>query len=163
MSRHEVNFGRLALLLLPTFWRRPLLAALARAATRPAGDLHARFTGFRREVDRRLSRDGQACYLRAALNDRFDPVERRIRLSEPGVVAPAVFLHERGEERSLLLAGRGGDAVTVVNRRGFGGINGVDFWVNVPLELAGETARIRAVAATYKLASKRFSINYISS
>ena len=37
---YDVNFKRLALLLLPTFRRRPLLAALAYAAVSPLQWLH---------------------------------------------------------------------------------------------------------------------------
>ena len=55
---YDVNFKRLALLLLPTFRRRPLLAALAYAAVSPLQWLHTQFvlwntmpsTGFRKTV-----------------------------------------------------------------------------------------------------------------
>ena len=39
---YDVNFKRLALLLLPTFWRRPLFAAMAYAAVSPLQYLHTR-------------------------------------------------------------------------------------------------------------------------
>lgn len=74
MSKYEVNIKRFALLLLPTFWRKPLLATLAYAMVSPLGYLHTRFVLFRRDTVYRLTHNGQVCYLRAVLNDQFDPI-----------------------------------------------------------------------------------------
>ena len=51
----------------------------------------------------------------------------------------------------------------IIHREGFSGTSGYDFWVNVPDELrtAGIETRMRAIINTYKLASKRYTINYI--
>ena len=51
----------------------------------------------------------------------------------------------------------------ILNRRGYGGVNGYDFWVNLPVALYGKVdlAQVTGVVNTYKLASKRFSINFI--
>lgn len=73
MSKYEVNIKRFALLLLPTFWRKPLLATLAYAMVSPLGYLHTRFVLFRRDTVYRLTHNGQVCYLRAVLNDQFRP------------------------------------------------------------------------------------------
>ena len=42
-------------------------------------------------------------------------------------------------------------------------VSGYDFWVNIPLALYDklDITQVRAVVDAYKLASKRFSINYI--
>lgn len=160
---YDVNFKRLALLLLPTFWRQPLLGAIAYAIVSPVSYLHARFTRFRQESNYRLGHNGQVCYLRAVLNDQFDPGERRITLSEEPGRAGGWIVHERGGERSTLLPRRERGEAILANRRGFGGVNAVDFWVNIPLAIRDkvDAARLRAIVNTYKLASKRFSINYI--
>ncbi len=163
MSKYDVNFKRLALLLLPTFWRRPLLASLVFAVVSPLGFLHTRFMQFRETVDRRLSYSGQVCRLRAALNDLLDPVERRVTITDNEDDREPALLWTRSEERSEFLPMRSSGEAFMVNRRGFGGVNAIDFWVNVPATLTGaDIDRLRAVVNTYKLASKRFSINYIS-
>ena len=87
MSKYEVNIKRLALLLLPTFWRRPILATLAYAMVSPLGYLHTRFVLFRRDTVYRLTHNGQVCYLRAVLNDTFDPIERRITVTEEAALS----------------------------------------------------------------------------
>lgn len=164
MSKYEVNFKRFALLLLPTFWRRPILATIAYAMVSPLSYLHTRFVLFRRDSVYRLTHNGQVCYLRAVLNDQFDPIERRITITEDAAGGGDLLLYRREEDRGHLLPGRATGRATIVNRRGFGGINGYDFWVNIPAALyeTVDVARLKAIVGTYKLASKRFSINYLA-
>lgn len=161
MSKYEVNFKRFALLLLPTFWRKPILATIAYAIVSPLGYLHTRFILFRRESNYRLTHNGQVCYLRAAINDTFDPIERRITVTEEAESVGILIIHEREEEKPQLLPCRTGKAI-IINRRGFGGTNTTDFWVNIPFALyeTVDITRLKAIVGSYKLASKRFSINY---
>lgn len=163
MSKYEVNFKRFALLMLPTFWRRPILATIAYAMVSPLSYLHTRFVLFRRETIYRLTHNGQVCHLRAVLNDQFDPIERRITVTETPGSMGILMLYEREEEKEHLLPYRDAGKAVIVNRRGFGGINAFDFWVNIPAALyeTVDVARLKAIVGTYKLASKRFSINYI--
>lgn len=162
MSKYDVNFKRLALLLLPTFWRKPLIAAVTYAAVLPLNYLHTRFVLFQRSTDYRITHNGQVCRLRAVLNDQFDPVERRIDITEDVESIGPLILRERSEERAVLVSMReSGDGI-IVSRRGFEGANAYDFWVNIPLSLSDkvDTVRLRAIVDQYKLASKRFSILY---
>lgn len=164
MSKYDVNFKRLALLLLPQGLRKPVLAALTYAAVSPLNYLHTKFVLFQRETDYRLTHSGQVCYLRAVLNDQFDPVERRITITEDIRDAAPLMLWHRSEDKAMLLPARETRQALIANRRGFGGVNAFDFWVNIPVSLleAVDVARLKAIVNTYKLASKRFSINYIN-
>lgn len=163
MSKYEVNFKRLALLMLPTFWRKPIVGAITYAMVSPLCYLHTWFILFRRESIYRLTHNGQVCYLRAVLNDQFDPIERRITVTDAANSMGILMLHNREEDKAILLPVRETGRAIIVNRRGFDGINGFDFWINIPLVLLEtlEVARLKAIAGSYKLASKRFSINYI--
>lgn len=102
MDKYDVNFKRLALLLLPTFWRRPLFAAMAYAAVSPLQYLHTRFILWKRESDYRLEHNGQVCYLRALLNDKFDPIDRRITITETVENVGFITLHKREEDAEVL-------------------------------------------------------------
>ena len=152
MSKYDVKFKRLALLLLPTFLRRPLIAAVAYASVIPVQYLYVRFIRWKQDTDYRLNNNGQVCYLRAVLNDISDTVDN----------IGFITVHHRDENLEKLLPRRESGRVLIVNRRGFSGVSAYDFWVNVPLALYGEvdTDRIRAVVNQYKLASKRFSITF---
>ncbi|MCR2030821.1 hypothetical protein [Alistipes timonensis] len=160
---YDVNFKRLALLLLPTFRRRPLLAALVYAAVSPLQYLHMRFMRWRRDTDYRLLHNGQVCYLRGLLNDLFDPIDRRITVSEEVSNIGNIVLHKREVQRAVRFPARGSGRMVVLNRRGYGGVNSYDFWVNIPIALLNEidADRVRAVVDAYKLASKRYQINFV--
>ena len=161
MSKYDINLKRLALLLLPTFLRRPLMASLTYAAVTPLNCIHARFQQFREETAGRLNRNGQVCHLRAVLNDMFDPGMRRITLTDTLQSAGILFVCPRDENRAILVPRRDSGTVVPVDRRGFGGASGYDFVVNIPSALRGlDESRFRAVVNTYKLASKRFVISY---
>lgn len=163
MSKYDVNIKRLGLLLLPTFWRKPILATFVYATVTPLSYIYTQFTLFRRESDYRLTHNGQVCYLRAVLNDQFDPIERRITITDKAINAGAMFLYKREIERPQLIPGRETGRARVINRRGSSGTDAFDFWVNLPSNLfySIDVARLRAIVSAYKLASKRFSINYI--
>ena len=74
-----------------------------------------------------------------------------------------ITLHKREEDAEVLVPRRGSGRILLLNRRGYGGVSGYDFWVNIPLALYDklDITQVRAVVDAYKLASKRFSINYI--
>ncbi|MCM1302100.1 MAG: hypothetical protein NC250_01200 [Alistipes senegalensis] len=161
MRKYDINFKQLALLLLPTFLRRPMMASLTYAVITPLNCIHAKFLRFRNDAAYRLNHNGQVCYLRAALNDTFDPELRRITVTDTAQNVGVMLVFRRDEDRPILVPLRGSDTVLPVNRRGFGGVSGYDFVVNIPLALRGiDEARLTAVADTYKLASKRFAISY---
>lgn len=163
MSKYDVNIKRFVLQLLPTFLRRPLLAAFAYAAVTPLNRLQMRFSMFREDANYRLTHNGQVCYLRAALNDMFDPIERRIGISEAPDGSNSAVVYKREENRGPLLPMRGQPGGIRINRRGYGGASGYDFWINIPYALRGEVSpdRLKALVNAYKLASKQFEINYV--
>ncbi len=162
MDKYDVNFKRLALLLLPTFWRRPLFAAMAYAAVSPLQYLHTRFILWKRErLPPRTQRPG---VLPAGA------AERQVRSHRP-----EDHNHRNGRKRGLHHP-----AQTRGGRRGAGPAPriGPDPDSQPPrlrrgerLRLLGEyplalydkldITQVRAVVDAYKLASKRFSINYI--
>ena len=162
-SVYDVKIKRLALLLLPTALRKPLVAAFMQSAVQGCNVLHGEFMRWRDKQNYRLWHNGQVCHLRAVLNDTFDQAERRITVDDEdsdGVRGACLFT--RDMDRHILLPVRSGGKAFIINRRGYGGVSGFDFWVSVPYALMGkiDRARLAAVVSTYKLASKRWTINY---
>ena len=163
MSKYEVNFKRLALLLLPTFLRRPLIGGIIYAAVSQHNYIHARFMLYRNEIGCILIRNGQVCHLRAILNDVFDSVERRITITDSVENSSALIISRRDKQRSILISMRGATPSVTVNRRELGGSSGFDFWINIPLTLQKEidTKRLIAIVNNHKLVSTRYQINYM--
>ena len=166
-SRDEtfnVNIKRLALLVLPTWLRRPLVGALIYAGVTPLGRLTQELRKYRNTTHYRLRHNGQVCKLRGVLNDEFDPALRRITVEDrdSATMIEAAIIYRREVARWVMVPCRGFGAA-IIHREGFSGTSGYDFWVNVPDELrtAGIETRMRAIINTYKLASKRYTINYI--
>lgn len=162
MGYYDINFRRLALLLLPIAWRKPRLAAFAQSCVLGVVALHKDFSVWRAAQDCRLHHNGQVCHLRGLLNDTFDSKLRRIRIIDGQYDEErGMRLFRRGHERSLLLPHHPRPAL-IINRRGYGGARGYDFWVQLPLALRGiiNEAALTALVDNYKLASKRWMLNY---
>lgn len=158
---YNVNFKELILLLLPTFLRKPVMVAFTQTAAEPVIAVKFTFDDFRNDVNYRLYHNGQVCYLRAVLNDYFDPVLRRITITDAANDMNLSAVYLRSESRFLMMPQRQSGGAIILNRRGFSGTTGYDFTVNVPSELADQNDRITAITNAYKLVSKRYSINYI--
>lgn len=158
-----INFKRFALQLLPTFWRRPLIASLLYAGVSVLSNLHSRFIEFRSEKNYRLTHNGQVCYLRAVLNDTFDQTLRRITITETVEERKANQVYMRECDRPVFAHPRTSGRAWIINRRGYDGIAGYDFWINLPFTLQKEIdiKRLTAIVNNYKLASKRYAINYV--
>lgn len=161
MSKYNINFKRFALLMLPTPLRKPLLAGFSYAAASALNSLNVRFKSFRDESTYRLTHNGQVCHLRAVLNDYYDFSRRRITITEEKTDADDGLIYMRGINENNPAVVRERNESSTVERRGYGGVSGYDFEVNIPSELADsiDENRLKAVINTYKLASKRYDIN----
>ncbi|MCC8154675.1 MAG: hypothetical protein LIP01_10995, partial [Tannerellaceae bacterium] len=86
MSKYDIQIRKLVFILLPTFLRKPILVGLPYSIVTPVCEMYTRFLRFREDSNYRMTYNGQICYLKAVLNDHFDPVQRRINISdEPGI------------------------------------------------------------------------------
>lgn len=162
MGKYDIDMKRLAVLLLPTALRQPRLTALAQVLVVPLSGLHRRLTDYHDAKDYRLRHNGQVCHLRAVLNDRFDSALRRIRITEEERTDTALRLYLRETGRFTRIKPRGDAGQVILYRRGFGGVGGLDFWVQLPTALQGTVseAELCAVVNLYRLASKRYGITY---
>lgn len=162
MSKYNINFKKLAMLMLPPDLRKPLMAAIVQALASSDSAIHTSFMHHREDINYFLNHNGQVCYLRAVLNDLFDPAQRRIIIKNIPQEEDGLVIYRREVEDDLLFPLRESDDAVIFERRGYGDIGGYDFLVTVPAALEGiiDEARLSAVINTYKLVSKRFLINY---
>lgn len=158
---YDLNYKKLALLLLPVKLRRARLATFLYTCILPVQRLARTFGTFRDGTDYRLTHNGQVCHLRAVLNDQFDLQERRIYIGEVDELPPNT-LYLRRMARFLHTRPRAAGQPLMVNRRGYDRSNLYDFAVVLPAALHGtvDESRLRAVVNLYKLASKRFLTVY---
>jgi hypothetical protein len=103
-----------------------------------------------------LNHNGQVCYLRGMLNDVFDPILRRITISDSFRYNYVIFYPE-ADDKSILFE------TVLFARSEFIGTESAEFNVNVPAALnitQDEELRMKSLLNYYKLISKRYAIIY---
>lgn len=161
MSKYDINYGKLATLLMPMCLRGGKLQAIASVLMSPLANVKNELIAFRDEKHYRMTHNAQTCYLRAVINDKFDPDERGIYITEDGDDKNGIILHERNKRLFTRIKKRE-DGVTQLFRRGYGGVGNVNFWINIPARLKDtiNSDAVHAVVNIYKLASMRYGITY---
>ncbi|MCO5230133.1 MAG: hypothetical protein M9958_03155 [Chitinophagales bacterium] len=147
----DINIERLTVLLLPIQWRQVKMMAWLKALTRPIHSLYGRFITERSDDIYTLEHNSQVCYLRAALNDRFDNEQRRIEIID-GYRFGRWYIYSRGLNKPQYLG------VKYIRQRTDYEDTRVDFIVLVPIELMFKNIEIKALVDIYRLASKRYTI-----
>ena len=98
-----------------------------------------------------LAHNGQVCYLRKALNDRFDIAQRRIKIID-GNKYKREYIYTDGEQKPRFLG------TMYLRDDADYSDTGVDFIVLIPAGLNYNDYEMRALIDFYKLASKRYKI-----
>lgn len=77
MSRYDIDFRRLTIMMLPFALRQPRMMAFVYQLTAPVRSVYARFMAFRTEKEYRMAHNGQVCLLEKVLNEKlcgsYDP------------------------------------------------------------------------------------------
>ena len=122
-------------MLTPIRMRKATLMSFLYVAVAPVMTLARKFDQYRQDTDYRLAPNGQTCYLRAMLNDYFDPQQRRITIEEVPELAGST-LYMRHTERFLFPR-------MMLVRRGYGGAHGFDFLGTVFAAVGGRNDEAR--------------------
>jgi len=177
----NIDYKRLVVMLLPPFMRLPLLFGIIKAIIRPVITAYDTFMTNRSQNIYRVTRTGQVCHLRGMLNDAFDSALRRIYIAD-GQAGGWVFLYQQAlfnvvdnkhplivtQSDAVIVDALGNTTVifneglTLIPKQGSIGASGIDFLVMVPFALRGavDENRIKSQVNYYKLASKRYEIQY---
>lgn len=95
---YNLDINKLTTLLTPTFLRKQKFLAWLRVLHFPLIKVVDDFNFNRNENLYNLAHNGQVCYLRGALNDRFDPSQRRIRITD-GNRYKREYIYTDGEQK----------------------------------------------------------------
>ena len=98
-----------------------------------------------------LAHNGQVCYLRKVLNDRFDIAQRRIKIID-GNQYKREYIYTDGEKKPRFLG-----TIYLHDDADYSD-TGVDFVVLIPAGLNYNDYEMIALIDFYKLASKRYKI-----
>ncbi|WP_285470311.1 hypothetical protein [Weeksella virosa] len=147
---YNVNFNRLVILLLPTFWRKPRMTAFLQIAITPLIKIHDQFKRDRLADHYKIDHSWQKCYLQKVLNDQFDVSERRIRIVE-GDLYDRKYIYTHGENKPLYLG------VVYIRPSTDYADRGFDFTVDMG-GVSADVYDIEALVRFYKLEGTRFNI-----
>lgn len=149
---YKVDFDKLVLLLLPTFLRKPVLFGYLKALVSPIDGLHYRWSKMRDENLKKLSYNCQRCYFRAALNDKFDPIMRRITFDET-LNLDQDYIYTSAENLDVYLG-----TMWLEQDFNYSGST-VDYLVLVPRDIMNtKLNEIVALIEFYNLAGKQYQI-----
>lgn len=155
MKVFNIDYDRLLLLLLPTFLRKLGIVSLLQSATVALKSTYGNFSNNQISNLYKLVHNGQVCYLKKVLNDTFDPDLRRIKIID-GNKYTRQFIFSGAEQFPSYLG------TMHLKQYSDYADTGVDFRVTFPAgyPLAPSIYQISATIEYYKLASKRYKIQY---
>ena len=150
---YKIDFYKLVFNFLMVGLRKPIEVGFYYSFVNPLVSLHQTWKTYRFANLYKLEHTGQVCYLRGALNDSFDPSQRRIYIDGTGGDALKTYIYTPGEEQTKYLG-----KIWLRNSLEFAD-TGADFLVYVPQAIVAlQNFELRALIDFYKIASKRYLI-----
>ncbi|MDE5525705.1 hypothetical protein [Elizabethkingia meningoseptica] len=149
---YKVDFRRLGVLLLPTFLRSPSMMAMTNVLMSCLEQINDDFIADRKSNIETATHNSQVCYLRKILNDKFD-YDRRILIEDPND-KEETYVYTDGENKPHYL-----EELILYPESEFSDKK-VDFVIKVPIQLESYLENIKNTVDYYRLASKRFKIEF---
>ena len=159
----QIDYRKLAVLLLPTFQRRPVMMAILRVFMCPLQSLHDQHQAARTQRMYELRHTSQICYIKDALNNEFGITDYANGFKIEDINAPGnwVWVYDEGvdrfdDEQHMLF----NDPMWIHNESAILPPTSA-FTVLVPAQITiDETndARIRSIVNKYRPASRTFEI-----
>ncbi|GGA84764.1 hypothetical protein GCM10008015_26930 [Flavobacterium palustre] len=155
---HNIDWNIFALdNILPTL-RKPGLSALAQIVLKPLNSLYYKWYNWRVDNIYKLEHTGQICYLRGSLNDKFDPVERRIYIGN-GLLYDTQYIFTEAEEQDVWLETDDEEETIWLRTESETADTGLDFIVYVPEAIYNnQLDGLKAHIDFYRAGGKRYNI-----
>ena len=155
---YKIDWNILALDNLPTMLRKPSVSALAQILLKPINSLYYKWYNWRIDNIYKLDHTNQICYLRGSLNDKFDPVERRIYIGN-GLLFDTQYIFTEAEEQDVWLDTEAETETIWLRTEPETADTGLDFIVYVPETIYNtQLDGLRAHIEFYKAGGKRYNI-----
>lgn len=151
---YNLDYNKLNEQVTPSFLRKDRTTGLLQSINFPVKQLFEIFKKFREAKIYELKHTGQVFSVEKVLNDRFDPIERRIYITD-GFTKDRTYIYTRDENKPVFLG-----SIFLYNRGDYAD-TGVDFIVWVPNAIVislEEMYELRASVNKYKIDPKRFKV-----
>jgi len=157
----NIDFKDIALKWLEPDLRLPAILDFIYSLMKPIKTTNNSFQQFRDQVNYKLLFNGQVMYLERYLNDVYDPIKRRIFISD-AVRKPINYVYNKLEDKPKMYLYNQSEEQTPIylyNRLESNGT--ISFWVNIPEDVTYNTIVITAQINIYKMAGKGFGFKTI--
>ena len=152
---YNLDVNRLVLLLLPIEWRKSRNVAFLQSLVAPIKEVHYQFRTNRARNLYKIQHSWMKCHIQDALNDEFDPGERRITIDEPDTFLNK-YIYTQAEAKPKYL---GTMYLRTSDELGTGEF---DFTVNMN-NVYANIYDVRALVDFYRMAGPRYNvINYLT-
>jgi hypothetical protein len=153
----KIDYQRLVASLVPPALRKHNLLEWLNCLVYPIQLLFNEYQLNRKNNLYKIDITPQVCYLQKAINDRYDYVQKRIRIVDVEIKETS-FLYQQSENKPLPLFTKGENHPIPFYLQTETSAVSVDFLVLVPIELRYSDNEMRAYIDSYKLASKEYKI-----
>lgn len=154
----NIDWNILALDQIPIALRKASVSALGQFILKPINSLYYKWYNWRIDNLYKLEHTGQVCYLRGSLNDKFDPVQRRIYIGN-GLLYDTQYIFTEAEEQEVWLETDAEPETIFIRTEAETADTGLDFIVYVPEELYNnQLDGLKAHVNYYKAGGKRYTI-----
>lgn len=156
-NKYHIDFKNLLIQLLPKPLRKVKWLSFLLTLISPVIGLYNAFMAFRNLMLYRLTITPQVCFLEKMLNDRYDPIERRIWIDDAKVY-DYIYVFLKVEDKPVYFYKKSENKPVYMYTRAETNIFGADFTINIPLAVVYNMNELIALVNSYKLASKKFKI-----
>lgn len=155
---YEINWNVFGVQNLPNKWRDVSSIQFVKVLLRPINDLYYNWFNWRIDNIYKIEHTGQICYLRGSLNDKFDPIERRIYIGN-GLLYDTQYIFTEAEDQDVWLDTEQEDETVWLRTEAETADTGLDFIVYVPESIYNaQLNELKAHIEFYKAGGKRYKI-----
>lgn len=156
--RFDINWQYFAVQMLPIKWRDSATILFLKCLLRPINDIYIKWYNWRLENIYKLEHSGQVCYLRGSLNDKFDPIQRRIYITD-GQFYDTYYVYTESEQQGRFINIENEDSTVYIRTESETADTGLDFIVFVPDTIYNtQIDALHAHVRFYKAGGRRYNI-----
>lgn len=155
---YDINWNVFGVQMLPIKWREANTIQYIKVLLRSLNDLYYKWYNWRIDNIYKLEHTNQICYLRGSLNDKFDPIERRIYIGN-GLQYDNQYVFTEAEEQDVWMHTEEEEDIIWLRTEAETADTGLDFIVYVPEALYNtQLNELKAHIDFYKAGGKRYKI-----
>lgn len=155
---YNINWSRLVALLLPFDLRKAKIVSYLIALIEPIKQAYNDFLAFRTQQLYEAEINGQTIKLERVLNDTFDPIDRRIFITDGEYFTPPIFYEEYKNLPVVFLAEGNNSNPIFYSMDSLEDRVNFNFFVHVPTDVFFDKTRVRALVNNYKIFGRTFDI-----